>query len=63
MSNNNYNSLFILVSLITISTLIVESVFYKIIVILFAFFICVSFNFISHICDECDVNIIAKSLK
>jgi len=57
---DNYTSLFILFTLIIISTLIIESVFYKSIIILVAFFICVSFNLVSHICNECDVNKISS---
>jgi hypothetical protein len=57
---DKYTSLFILFTLIIISTLIIESVFYKSIIILVAFFICVSFNLVSHICDECDVNKISS---
>lgn len=59
---DKYTSLFILFTLIIISTLIIESVFYKSIIILVAFFICVSFNLVSHICNECDVNKISSSI-
>lgn len=62
MMTNTYNSLFILFSLIIIATLVIESVFYKSMIILIGFFMCVSFNMVSHICDECDVNKIASSL-
>jgi hypothetical protein len=53
---NNYSSLIILFSLIVIANVFFDSIFIKSIIILFAFFICVSFNLISHICNECDVN-------
>ena len=53
---NNYTSLIILFSLIIIANIWFESIFIKLIIMLFGFFICVSFNLISHICLECDVN-------
>ena len=53
---NNYTGLIILFSLILIANVFFDSIFIKLIIMLFGFFICVSFNLISHICLECDVN-------